>query len=108
MIRPPLPGCAFRRLESGRALVAVAVLARRAAPASPRLTAGLEGRLREPGEGADERAQPVDARRRPFAAGQDAVEFRHRPGQTWFVVVQPNLKDASPGEREPLELDRAG
>src|SRR5579863_4511994 len=48
---------ASARLERGRVLFSVVVLGRGAAPTPPRLTAGVEGGLRERGERARQRAQ---------------------------------------------------
>src|SRR5579871_9891 len=87
------------RSERGRFLVAPVVLARAAGPASPRGAAGIEGRLRERGERARQRADAIDAGGRPLAPCEHAVQFRHGLGQRGVVVVEPDLDHASPGER---------
>src|ERR1700722_6434738 len=96
------------RSESSHVLVAGLVLARWAAPASPRPAANVEGRLRECVKRARQRAHPVEACDRPLAARQDAVQLRHGLRQSRFVIFEPNVEDARPGERQALELYGAG
>src|SRR5271154_6522260 len=98
----------FARSERGHVLVAGVVLGRRAGAASPRPAARIEGRLGERGKRARQRAQAIDARGRPLAPRQDAVQLRHGLGQGWLVVVEPDMDHARPGERQTLELDRTG
>src|ERR1700735_1484239 len=96
------------RSERGHVLVAGFSLARRTAPAaSPRSAAGVEGGFCHRAERTRHRAHPVEASDRAFATCQHPVEFRHGLGQSGFVVIEPNLQDARPGDRQALELDGA-